>query len=62
MLRQARQALIACAFVAYQSPLSQVLALDGDALRPAAERPTRLGDDAPVDLKAVCKQIWEVLS
>ena len=62
VLRQARQALIACALVAYQSPLSQVLALDRDAVRPAAERPTLSDDDEPVDLKAVFKQIWEVLS
>src|ERR1700730_6933067 len=34
-LCQARQALIACALVAYQPPLYQVLALDRDALRPA---------------------------
>ena len=62
VLRQARQALIACALVAYQRPLYQVLALDRDAMRPAAERPTLSGDDEPVDLKAVFKQIWEVLS
>ena len=62
VLRQARQALIACALVAYHSPLSQVLALDRDAVRPAAERPTLSDDDEPVDLKAVFKQIWEVLS
>jgi hypothetical protein len=61
---QARQALIACTLVAYQRPLSQVLALDREALRPTAERPTLPlpGDDDPVDLKAVFKQIWEVLS
>jgi hypothetical protein len=64
VLSQARQALIACTLVAYQRPLYQVLALDRDALRPTAERPTLSlpGDDAPVDLKAVFKQIWEVLS
>ena len=62
VLRQARQALIECALVAYQSPLYQVLALDRDTLRPAAERPTGSGDDEPVDLKAMFKQIWEVLS
>src|SRR2546425_9130147 len=59
---QARQALVACALVAYQSPLSQVLALDRDALRPAAERPAPPGDDAPVALKAVFTQIWAGLS
>ena len=64
VLRQARQALIAYALVAYQDPLSQVLALDREALRPTAERPTLPlpGDDDPVDLKAVFKQIWEGLS
>jgi len=62
VLHQARQALIAGALVAYQRPLYQVLALDRDALRPTAERPTLSGDDEPVDLKAVFKQIWEVLS
>jgi len=62
VLRQARQALIVCTLVAYQSPLYQVLALDRDALRPAAEHPTGSVDDEPVDLKAVFKQIWEVLS
>ena len=61
-LRQARQALIACAWVASQSPLSQVLALDRDALRPTAARPPLAGDDEPVDLKAVFKPSWEGLS
>src|SRR6266446_337186 len=56
VLRQARQALIACALVAYQSPLYQVLALDRDVMRPAATRPTPSDDDEPVDLKAVFKQ------
>src|SRR5712691_338961 len=62
VIRQARQALIACALVAYQHPLYQVLALDRDVMRPAAARPTPAGDEEPVDLKAVFKQIWEVLS
>ena len=56
---QARPALVACALVAYPSPLSQVLALARDALRPAAERPAPPGDDEPVDLTAVFTQIWE---
>jgi hypothetical protein len=61
---QARPARMACALVASQRPRSQVLALDRDALRPTAERPTLPlpGDDAPVDRKAVFKQIWEGLS
>jgi len=62
VLRQARQALITCALVAYQHPFYQVLTLDRDALQPAAERPTLSDNDEPVDLKAVFKQIWEVLS
>jgi hypothetical protein len=62
VLRQARQALIACALVAYQPPLYQVLTLDRDAMRPMAERLPSLGDEEPVDLKTVFKQIWEVLS
>jgi hypothetical protein len=62
MLRQARQALIARALVAYQRPLYQVLALERDAMRSAAERLSPSGDEEPVDLKAVFKQIWEVLS
>jgi hypothetical protein len=64
VLSQARQALLACTLVASQRPLYQVLALDRDALRPTAERPPLPlpGDDAPVDLKAVFKRIWEGLS
>jgi hypothetical protein len=62
VFRQARQALITRALVAYQRPLYQVLALDRDARRSAAERLTPSGDEEPVDLKAVFTQIWEVLS
>ena len=58
---QARQGLIEGAWVASQRPLSQVLALDRDAMRPAAERPTLPDNDEPVDLKAVFEQIWEVV-
>jgi hypothetical protein len=58
---QARQGLIEGAWVASQRPLSQVLALDRDAMRPAAERPTRPDHDEPVDLKAVCETIWAVV-
>ena len=61
VLCQARQVLIEGALVAYQRPLSQVLALDRDAMRPAAERPTLPDNDEPVDLKAVFEKIWEVL-
>jgi hypothetical protein len=61
-LHQARQALITRALVAYQRPLYQVLALERNAMRSAAERLTPSGDEEPVDLKAVFKQIWEVLS
>jgi hypothetical protein len=59
VLRQARQALMQCDLVAYERPLYQVLGLGGDARRP---EPATLSDDEPVDLKAVFKQIWEVLS
>jgi hypothetical protein len=62
VLRQARQALITRALVAYQSPLYQVLALGGDPRGPATELAPLSADDEPVDLKAVFKQIWEVLS
>jgi hypothetical protein len=59
VLRQARQALIAQGLVAYERPLYQVLALGG-AGRTAPACPAT--DDEEVDLKAVFKQIWEVLS
>jgi hypothetical protein len=61
-LRQARQALITLALVAYEPPLYQVLALDGDPRRSAAALSPLSGNDEPVDIKAVFKQIWEVLS
>jgi hypothetical protein len=60
VLRQARGALIHLGLVAYERPLYQVLALGGDARAP--ERAALAGDDEAVDLKAVFKQIWEVLS
>ena len=59
VLRQARQALITCGLVAYERPRYQVLALGGED-RPAPACPAT--DDAEVDLQAVFKQIWEVLS
>ena len=62
VLPQARQALITCALGAYRRPLDQVLALDRDGVRPAATRPTPSGDEGPMALKAVFKQLWEVLS
>jgi hypothetical protein len=62
VLRQARQALITGALVAYQSPLYQVLALGRDARGPAPALVPLSADDEPVDLKAVFKHIWEVLS
>ena len=61
-LHQARQALITRALVAYQRPLSQVLALDA---APAGVTPSAApvaADDKPVDIKAVFTRIWEVLS
>ncbi len=62
VLRQARQALLTRALVASHSPLSQVLALGGDARGPATACATRSADDEPVDLQAVFTHIWEVLS
>jgi hypothetical protein len=61
-LPQARQALIRLGLVAYQRPLYQVLALDRDTRGPTAEPLPASGDEEPVDLKAVFKQIWEVVS
>ena len=60
-LHQARQALITRGLVAYQRPLSQVLALDAAPREAAASASTVAADDAPVDLKAVFARIWEVL-
>jgi len=58
-LRQARQALITHNLLAYQHPLYQVLALT-DPNRQGTAEPE--ASDDPVDLQAVFKQIWEVLS
>jgi len=58
-LRQARQALITHTLLAYQHPLYQVLALT-DPNRQGTAEPE--ASDDPVDLQAVFKQIWEVLS
>jgi hypothetical protein len=59
LLHQARQALMTRGLVAYRRPLYQVLALDevdrADRARPQA-------DDEKVDIQAVFKTIWEVLS
>jgi hypothetical protein len=59
VLRQARQALITGGLVAYEGPLYQVLALGGEGSTAPACSTT---DHEEVDLKAVFKQIWEVLS
>ena len=59
VLRQARQALITRGLVAYERPLYQVLALGAaDRTAPTCPAPA----DEEVDIKAVFKQIWEVLS
>jgi hypothetical protein len=59
VLHQARQALIQRGLVAYQRPLYQVLALGREErAEPARSSP----DDEAVDIKAVFKHIWEVLS
>ena len=61
-LHQARQALITRGLVAYQCPLSQVLALDA-ARREAPPRPAPVAaDDDPVDIKAIFARLWEVLA
>jgi hypothetical protein len=59
VLCQARQDLITRGLVAYERPLSQVLALGGED-RHAPACPTTA--DEEVDIKAVFKQIWKVLS
>lgn len=58
-LGQARHTLIAHHLLAYRRPLYQVLALE---TRGPAEPPDREPHDDRVDLQAVFKQIWEVLS
>lgn len=59
VLHQARQALIQRGLVAYQRPLYQVLALGREERAEPARSST---DDEAVDIKAVFKHIWEVLS
>ena len=61
-LGQARQALVACALVAYQRPLYQVLALDAASRAATPSAATVAADDDPVDIQAVFARIWEVLS
>ena len=61
-LHQARQALITRGLVAYQRPLSQVLALDAAPREAPARASTSVADDEPVDIKAVFARIWEVLA
>src|SRR5215831_15671715 len=61
-LHQARYALITRGLVAYQRPLSQVLALDAAPQGATLSAAPVAADDAPVDIKAVFARIWEVLS
>ena len=61
-LHQARQALITQDLVAYQRPLSQVLALDAAPSEATPSASTVAADDEPVNIKAVFARIWEVLS
>jgi hypothetical protein len=61
-LPQARQALITRDLVAYQRPLYQVLALDAAPEGGTPSAAPAAVDDAPVDIKAVCARIWEVLA
>ena len=58
-LGQARHTLITHHLLAYRRPLYQVLALEAQPPAEAADPEPR--DDC-VDLQAVFKQIWEVLS
>ena len=59
VLRQARRVLITKGLVAYRRPLYQVLALGvEDRADPACPK----ADAQEVDIKAVFKHIWEVLS
>jgi hypothetical protein len=58
-LHQARQALMQQGLVAYRRPLYQVLALGSPEPAPV-DAPKGEGD--AVDIQAVFKQIWEVLS
>ena len=61
-LSQARQVLIMRDLVAYQRPLSQVLALDAAPRgMPPSAAPVAATDEC-VDIKAVFARIWEVLS
>jgi hypothetical protein len=58
-LRQARHTLIAHHLLVYRRPLYQVLALEA---QPPAEAADPEPHDDRVDIQAVFKQIWEVLS
>ena len=60
-LSQARQALITRGLVAYQRPLSQVLALDAAPREATPSAAPVAADDEPVDSKAVFARLWEVL-
>jgi hypothetical protein len=61
-LPQARQALITRGLVAYQRPLSPVLALDTAPLGAPTSAATVVADEEPVDIQAVFARIWEVLA
>jgi hypothetical protein len=61
-LSQARQGLITRGLVAYQRPLSQVLALDAAPSGATPSTAPVVADDDPVDIQAVFARIWEVLS
>lgn len=61
-LSQARQGLIMRDLVAYQRPLSQVLALDAAPRGMPPSTAPVAATDACVDIKAVFARIWEVLS
>lgn len=60
-LHHARHVLITRGVVAYQCPLYQGLALGTAPMEATPSASPGAMDDEPVDLKAVCARIWEVL-
>jgi replication initiation and membrane attachment protein DnaB len=61
-LHKARKTLIQCGLLAYDSPLYQVLALDGQPPLPVPQSPRMTTADTPVAIKDIFKHIAETLS
>jgi hypothetical protein len=61
-LHRARQALIQCDLVAYDTPLYQVLALDETPRIPAVHTPRMTTSDTPMAIKDIFKHLAETLS